>query len=382
MSFDAQAKAPGKILWIGGYSVIERPNISMVTTVDAYVHARVRSIEGNRIILSVPQMKLHIEGSIDSDTGKISIDSKKELLLLKTSVEIASRYISGKGVSLKGMEITTENDPEFYYTAAKNKVTKSGLGSSAAVTVASIAAILRAYGVDPSENDALHKLAQIAHSMATGKVGSGFDIAAATHGSIIYVRYSPEIINKLPKSYHNEDLQNLIKKEWDYNIIKFTLPSEFKLTFGNFLGEGMVTASALGSVSEFKKKNHSEYNELIQKINRENQKAIDALLAISKEGLSENKLDLFREAFNKGRFLTKQLGILSNVSIEDDDLTKLIEDSMMNGAFVAKLPGAGGRDSIAALSIHGREKELENFWKLKRGIQILKINITDKGALS
>ena len=381
MSFDAQAKAPGKILWIGGYSVIERPNISMVTTVDAYVHVHVRHIEGNRIILSTPQMKLHIKGGIDPDTGKISAEFRKESLLLKSSVEIASRYISGKGIKLGGMEITTENDPEFSYTIGNDKVAKSGLGSSAAVTVASIAAILRAYGLDPNENDALHKLAQVAHSIATGKVGSGFDIAAATYGSIIYTRYSPDIIKNLPESYQNEDLQNLIKKEWDYGIVKFTLPTEFKLTFGNFLGEGMVTAVALGSLSEFKEKNHSEYIKLIQKINRENQQAINVLLALKKEGLTENKLNLFRESFNKGRLLTKQLGILSKVSIEDDDLTKLIEESMMNGAFVAKLPGAGGRDSIAALSIHGKEKELENFWKSKKGIQILKIKIANEGAL-
>lgn len=58
--------APGKILWIGEYSVLERPNISFVTAVNGRVFAKVDSLDDNRIVLSValPQSLIEVEGKI------------------------------------------------------------------------------------------------------------------------------------------------------------------------------------------------------------------------------------------------------------------------------------------------------------------------------
>ena len=89
MGFDVNGKAPGKILWIGGYSVLERPNISFVTAVDAYVNVNVKSLEGNKIIVDVPQLRVHVEGTVDLKSGALSLDVPKELVLLKTSMEVA-----------------------------------------------------------------------------------------------------------------------------------------------------------------------------------------------------------------------------------------------------------------------------------------------------
>ncbi len=382
MDNEANAKAPGKILWLGGYSVLERPNISFVTAVDAYVHANVKLVEGNKIVIEVPQLNANVSGTIDLNTGDLSVEVPKELVLLKTSVEVASRYAASKGAKLSGMRIKTQNDSAFSYTVTGGKVVKSGLGSSAAVTVASIAAVLKAYGISGLENDALHKLAQVAHSIATGKVGSGFDIAAASHGTILYNRYSPSIVKDFPATYQNADLQDLIKKPWDYKIEKFSLPNMFALTFANFLGEGMVTTTAVGSVSKFKEKDPLKYKELIYDINKENERAVMALRALNKGEDVSNNLEVFRDAFNKGRLLTKHLGVLSNVDIEDDDLTKLIEESASNGAFVAKLPGAGGRDSIAALSLNSEARRLVDFWKTRKGLGVIGIKIVNDGTIS
>ena len=95
----------------------------------------------------------------------------------------------------------------------------------------------------------------------------------------------------------------------------------------------------------------------------------------------EKKVNQFRDAFNKGRILTKQLGVLSQVSIEDDDLTRLIEESVLNGACVAKLPGAGGRDSIAALCLDRDDQKLIGFWNSKKSISVLNIKVINQGAI-
>lgn len=43
----------------------------------------------------------------------------------------------------------------------------------------------------------LHNLAQYVHSLAQGKVGSGFDVSAAVWGSQIYRRFAVECLGDL-----------------------------------------------------------------------------------------------------------------------------------------------------------------------------------------
>lgn len=352
--------------------MLERPNISYVTAVNAYVNVNVSEISGGNIELNAPQLGMQGKGTIASNSGSISVDASKELLLLKTAVEVALKYVLALGIKPKGISVNTKTDEQFSYNIAKGKIAKSGLGSSAALVVASIDAILKMHNVDPSKDDCLHKLAQFAHSAATGKVGSGFDIAAATYGSIFYTRYSPEIIKSLPQEYSNEDLLGLVKKKWDYSIGRFGLPSPFMLSFANFLGEAMITPKAVGSVLDFKAKQPEEYVDLIKRINSENIKAVDSLRKI-KNG-DQSAMASFKDAFDEGRTLTKQLGIKSNVGIEPDDCTNLIGQSKKNGAFVAKLPGAGGKDAISALSVSKtKHDKLGNFWSQNKGLKILNI---------
>lgn len=376
MVSEAGASAPGKILWIGGYSVLEKPNMGYVTTVKAYVSVNSRPLEGNVVELNAPQLNMDAKGAIDSE-GRLNIEVPKELLLLKTSVEVGLRYASFLGVRPSGISISTKSDEAFSYRIEGERIAKSGLGSSAALTVATIASVLRAMEVKANKNQ-IHKLAQIAHSMATGKVGSGFDIAAATYGSILYTRYSPEIVKSFPSEYSNRDLVRLVKKKWDYTVERFPMPKAFRIAFANFIDESMTTTASLGSVSEFKKNQPEMYAELIKELNAAN---LDAIEALRKIGSGEqDALGAFKESFEKGRVLTKELGNLSKVGIEPDDCTSLIEESQRNGAFVAKLPGAGGKDAVAALSLSiADERKLRRFWKARRELSVLEVKNGGKG---
>ena len=64
-----------------------------------------------------------------------------------------------------------------------NPQAKTGLGSSAALTVSFIACFFH-------DKEYLHGLCQIANAFVQQKVGSGFDIAAALYGSILYKRFT------------------------------------------------------------------------------------------------------------------------------------------------------------------------------------------------
>lgn len=85
-----------------------------------------------------------------------------------------------------------------------DKISKTGLGSSAALVTSLVAALLAYFRVCklPKRRSAglqhnlqlLHNLAQFCHCVAQGKIGSGFDISSAIYGSQFYVRFSKEII--------------------------------------------------------------------------------------------------------------------------------------------------------------------------------------------
>jgi phosphomevalonate kinase len=93
----------------------------------------------------------------------------------------------------------------------KPEVAKTGLGSSAAMTASVVAALLHYLGAvnlsclgqsssdsaTERDLDLVHAIAQSAHCIAQGKIGSGFDVSAAVYGSQRYTRFSPEILSSV-----------------------------------------------------------------------------------------------------------------------------------------------------------------------------------------
>lgn len=123
----------------------------------------------------------------------------------------------------------------------KPEVAKTGLGSSAAMTTAVVGALLHYLGVvnlssskdqhqekkDATDLDVVHMIAQTAHCIAQGKVGSGFDVSSAVYGSHRYVRFSPEVISSAQVAAKGLPLQEVIidvlKGKWDHERTKFFL---------------------------------------------------------------------------------------------------------------------------------------------------------------
>ncbi len=384
---ETDSKAPGKILFVGGYSVLERPNPGYVITADCFVHAKIRPRDDNQIEINAPQLESYAKGKVDVDMGKVDINVPEPLKLVATAIRLVVMYAKATGREISGFTITTQSDPEFAYRISNSNcgtvLTKSGLGSSAAVTVATVGGVLTALGINVNENDCLHKLSQLAHAIATEKVGSGFDIAAATYGDIIYSRYSPELIKTFPKDYSKEDVLEAVRKQWDYSIEPLKFPHSLELMFANFVGEAAVTVSLVKEINKFKEKDPETYSTLMKKINSANVSAIAALRKISAGNYAEPDLNALRTALVEGRILTKELGIKSGICIEPDDITDLIKESEKRGAFVAKLPGAGGKDAIMAICTNGTDKaRLHKFWSAQPTLSVLKIRPNNSGFSS
>lgn len=113
----------------------------------------------------------------------------------------------------------------------KPEVAKTGLGSSAAMTTAVVASVLHYLGVVKlsvscedleseklsDDLDVVHAVAQTAHCIAQGKVGSGFDVSAAVYGSQHYVRFSPEILSVAQVSFSLLSLTHGLTHEFPSN---------------------------------------------------------------------------------------------------------------------------------------------------------------------
>ncbi|MFH1056704.1 MAG: hypothetical protein V1717_02840 [Candidatus Micrarchaeota archaeon] len=354
--------APGKILWLGGYAVLERPNVSFITGVDKRVYASAK--ESHKITFKAPQFSFEASGIFENGKILLNNDSDKAKFV-KTTTEACLNYFAWKGVALKNFELETKSDEAFGIEV------KAGLGSSAAVCVATAAALFELHGLGVEENkEKIHKISQWAHSTAQGKVGSGFDVAAACYGASSYVRYSPEILK--------QPFPQVVDAEWDYETREIPLPKQFKVAIAA-LGKSASTSEMVKKVNAWKAANAVEYDDLMTQYNAANSFAINSLKKLSSV-YSEKNLADFRKMFNHAQFLRKQLGVKSGCEIESDDYTQLRQESDETGAFVSCLPGAGGGDAIAAFCLSEEEKKkLEGFWASK-GLAVLNLSVSNEGV--
>lgn len=349
------ASAPGKILLLGGYAVLERPNVAYVLAVDKHVKATLQPLNEQEIIVDLPDFGFSIHGDAHQFSG--STEEREKAKFVIHAIRATIKYLEYKKIPWKGFKLVTHSDEAFQL-----KQGKSGLGSSAAVTVAAIAAMLHYHGIKDLE--IVHKLAQFSHAYSQGKVGSGFDIAAACYGSIEYVRYSATNIS-FDLAQDSNKFGKVIESKWDYTIQKTQMPSSLHLAIANIIGTSASTSAMVKKLHAWKEKNGNIYNEIIHAINEADRLALIAL--------RQNNIDAFAKHFNTARTQTKKLGEEAGIETESDGHTKLINSSLQNGALVCRLPGAGGGDSIVALcKSEGDKEKLEGFWK-KRGLQVLRV---------
>lgn len=355
-----RTSAPGRVGIIGGYSILEKGNTSYSFCVDARVHAEITPAS----TIQIKTDQFSIDTQAKWHNGQLVLENDVlAAAFAKAAVQTVFEYIEFKKAKIKPFSLTTQSDNAFNQGGGK-----TGLGSSAAATAAMVHAVLLHHGISDLTNT--HHCAQVAHSKAQGKVGSGYDIAAAVFGSQEYQRYSPALIDGFPKNS---------EKQWDYFLRPVQVPPFFQLALATFPKEGTSTVSMTKLTGAWKKAYPDEYAELMRELNDANVDAIAYLEQLQTEKTDEN-LSLFKQFFETGRALTRKLGEKSGAPIETAEIKALIDDSLKNGAFVCKTPGAGGKDNLAALCLSQSDAEqLKTFWKSK-GLEPLDVKIQNEGV--
>lgn len=275
-------------------------------------------------------------------------------------------YYSHPGTPASNVSSTTNQFLDF--KVPLNEAHKTGLGSSAALVTAFTTAVLAHYAphkiidVNSSqEKFVLHNLAQTAHCAAQGKVGSGFDVAAATYGSCIYKRFSPSILEGLGE-IGNKDfcirLKDLVEardpsSRWDTHINKdfgAIVPAGLRLLMCD-VDCGSETVGMVKRVLAWRGKKPEEALllwETLQKGNEDLAAELNDL--VPRPNDAPKDYNNLRNIILTIRSLNREMSEKSGVPIEPKAQTKLIDTlSQLPGVVGGVVPGAGGFDAIALL---------------------------------
>ena len=242
---------------------------------------------------------------------------------------------------------------------------KTGLGSSAALVTALTTSLLEALAKDfkVSENQArIHNLAQAAHCAAQGKVGSGFDVAAAVYGSCLYRRFTPSILERVGepgREGFGERLHQCVEDllpdaKWDVEVQKdiVKVPQNLRLVMCD-VDCGSQTPGMVKKVLAWRKEKPAEADVLWAAIQ---QGAEDLCIQLSNLSLTDTSLSSatdyqgLRDTIETIRSFVREMSDKSQVPIEPKVQTELLDAcAAVSGVIGGVVPGAGGYDAIALL---------------------------------
>ncbi|GAX20939.1 phosphomevalonate kinase [Fistulifera solaris] len=418
--------APGKILLAGGYLVLEPMNFGLVIAVDkrVFTTAMISRAEHSdntvQIQVDSPQFGQSWKYSYNRKEGTFaeSMNASSNELIEKT-LRVSLLYLLENDPSVHSIHLKIQADNDFYSLAThlkernlpitlnnalslpkflpatvdqtSRKVCKSGLGSSACLVTSMVGALCHKF----QKSDAiLYNLAQISHCYAQGKVGSGFDVSAACHGSHVYQRFPETILHELLSTLETPSsivhakslLKDVVESTWPGGVIKpLTMRGFLQVIMADVSG-GSESPSMARSVLAWKRKQQkgriSHWDELAeanQEIVRVWQQLMD-LPSLTKEEVTQlascspekwsdglngwtavqketGRLtaELRRLLLDTRRHL-KQMGEGAGVPVEPDEQTTLADaTSAVPGVVAALVPGAGGYDALACLYINQDE---------------------------
>jgi phosphomevalonate kinase len=359
-----KVRVPGKLMIAGEYAVLEPKQKSVVIAVDRYVTACIESSEQNKI--SLPKLGLEdIAWEISKEKVEFSIlDSR--LSFIENSITVVNQFLQEKSIVIIPFKLQIKSELDDPLTGEKY-----GLGSSAAVVVALISAMLMMHseGKHQPSLDVIFKLSAIAH-LKTQKSGSGADIAAAVYGG--WIEYSAFmgkwIFSQLDKG---TKLTEMIQMDWpNLCIRKLAPPTSLKLAIG-WTKTAVATAPMIKNIQSFREHNLEAYNQFLS----ESSIAAERLI----KGFEMNDSIEAINALKQNRKVLQKLGEKAGVDIETERLKALCTIAEEFGS--GKSSGAGGGDcGIAFLKDNINKQRLHDEWE-KVSIKPLDLSVSEDGIL-
>ncbi len=357
-------KVPGKLMIAGEYAVLTSAYPAIVAAVDRYITINIK--QANSFKISDNNSKIpELTWSFDQHGAIIGLEGQ-EHSFMKEAITIACQYLKEKSIRISPFHLQIKN-------GLNDKVTgwKYGLGSSAAIVVGVISAILALHGekID-DEYLKLYKLSCIAHLKTQGN-GSGADIAASVYGGwLCYYRYDVDWL--IPKLYaQDQSILNLITIPWPgLRIEGIVPPLNIKLMAG-WTKHSAKTSPLVDKIEAFQRRNAKEYQVFLD----QSKVAVEEFIRACQLGHEAGIL----QAIQKNRMALQYLSSITGEQLETKEIKDLCQLANKYGS--GKFSGAGGGDCGIALLTNGQEIEaLKEEW-LQAGIIPLDINIAKQGVM-
>lgn len=227
--------------------------------------------------------------------------------------------------------------------------------------------------------EVLHNVAQAAHCAAQGKVGSGFDVAAAVYGSCLYRRFTPSILESIGDNTSPDFARKLYLcvtdqnpgLPWDMNVSKVEakIPKSLLLLMCD-VDCGSETPGMVRKVLAWRKERPHEADPLWAALQTGQDDLCRKLNYLSElNGYSVEDYAQLVDIVQNIRSLVREMSGKSGVPIEPPVITELLDYcNSLPGVIGGVAPGAGGYDAVALLVRNDVEvvRDLEdrlNSWK-------------------
>lgn len=400
-----QASAPGKLYIAGEYAVVDG-SAAIVAAVNRYVTVKVddenlptlaqESRKYYGVIVSEKENYKPIFWTRSSN-GSIEILGDEKYAYVLAAMRVIDSYASecfAPNMDRKSYNLHISSELDDVKSGRKY-----GLGSSAAITVATVRALCKWYGLKP-DVPTICKLSLIASSMVK-RSGSGGDVAASSCGGwILYRAYDREWLESelgLIKSGES-DFSKLLRKKWPrLEFKRINVSKTLKLLVG-WTGSPASSAQLVSSVESsvegsasseiarpFTYQDFCDQSEVcVQKLAQslENFSLEESSLeessirksSLEKSSLKESELNNISACFAQNRELLQKLSALTGTLIETPKLTRLIEDAIFAG-IPAKTSGAGGGDCAIALTTIYEKNRIESMKSAWENHGIMPLNI-------
>jgi len=311
------ASAPAKVILVGEHFVVENePAIAVAVDVRAFVTASKRRDN----LITLKSLNLGISDSITKDKNA----ERKEFKPL----EVIVRKLEEEVGSWIGLDVVIDSKIPI----------AAGMGSSAAVAVASTLAISRVLGLELSRKE-ISRIAYEAEKIVHGKP-SGIDNTISTYGGAIIYRKS----------------EGFVPLECDFSGYKLVLADS---------GIPRSTGEMVIKVRKLKNKYPKVMDPLYHAAGRLTIEAAKALRD--------------RDFTRLGELMNINHGLLSAVGVSNEKLEQLVYAARRAGVLGAKITGAGGGGYIVALTDENNAskvaKVLESLSK-----RVLVLDVSDEGA--
>ena len=354
------SKAPGKLFIAGEYAVVEPGHGAIVAAVSRYLIVTIDEASSVGTLTSTQNPDVVVEWTREEELFHIKADHPYKLV--EEAILVAEQYVRETGKptnALYSLSITSELDD------AKRGI-KYGLGSSGAVVVATIKAVLDFYKT-PRTPLLVYQLSVLTN-LRLSQRGSFGDIAASSFGGLVY--YTSPDRSDLLEQLQSKTIKNICDAVWkDLTIEPLPEIPNFTLLVG-WTGQVAITDSLIQATE--KKRKVATDSAFYKKFLKKSHAIVQGLQS------AWNKQDIpaLQEGIRANRALLNEFAQVMQLEIETPALQTLCDLAEQVGA-CAKTSGAGGGDCGICFTQNEHQRQtIENQWAQAQ-IQVLPLNIAE-----